>query len=118
MSIFLPLVNREIKKLGGSAFVMGFVSSAYGAVQLVSSPVMVRIKLYLSNAYVRSVTFNYCKSTVKQGHNADVYGRKRVLLLCILLAAGAYIWLGNASSLSMVLASRILAGNTVIRHSS
>lgn len=41
VSLFLPLLSSGMRNLGASPFMTGLIGSAYGAIQLISSPAMV-----------------------------------------------------------------------------
>lgn len=88
VSLFLPLLSKEIEDLGGEPLLIGVIGSIYGALQLFSSPIM--------------------------GWGSDNYGAKGVLVTCLGATAGAYLLQGHASSLLVFLAARALAGRSTL----
>ncbi|CAL4076316.1 unnamed protein product [Meganyctiphanes norvegica] len=83
-SIIIPLLIIQVKSLGVSPIVTGAISSVYGTLQLVTSPVV--------------------------GRWSDVWGRRPVLLTCLALTAISYVVLGISSALPVIILSRIIAG--------
>ncbi|CAG7834520.1 unnamed protein product [Allacma fusca] len=84
VSLFLPLISREIRDLGASPFMVGVVGSVYGAIQLFSSPLV--------------------------GRESDRYGRKLVISVMLGACALAYTLQGSATTLGVLLVGRCMAG--------
>eukprot|EP00897_Mesotaenium_endlicherianum_P004352 jgi/Mesen1/3945/ME000209S02956 len=75
VGLVMPLVTPLIKNLGASAVQMGLISSSYGALQLISGPIV--------------------------GLVSDRCGRKVVLLLSFVGCAAGYLLLGFSASLQV-----------------
>ncbi|CAI5510005.1 unnamed protein product [Closterium sp. Naga37s-1] len=82
----MPLVTPLIKELGASPLQVGFLSSTYGAVQLVTGPFF--------------------------GLLSDSMGRPVVILVSYAGAGASYLLLGQSTSVTMVVISRVLLGIT------
>ncbi|CAI5460953.1 unnamed protein product [Closterium sp. Yama58-4] len=82
----MPLVTPLIKELGASPLQVGFLSSTYGAVQLVTGPFF--------------------------GLLSDSMGRRVVILVSYAGAGASYLLLGQSSTVTMVVISRVLLGIT------
>ncbi|CAI6007985.1 unnamed protein product [Closterium sp. NIES-65] len=82
----MPLVTPLIKELGASPLQVGFLSSTYGAVQLVTGPFF--------------------------GLLSDSMGRRVVTLVSYAGAGASYLLLGQSSTVTMVVISRVLLGIT------
>lgn len=83
-SIIIPLLIIQVKSLGVSAIVTGAISSVYGTLQLVTSPLV--------------------------GRWSDMWGRRPVLLTCLALTAISYLVLGASHALPIIVLSRLIAG--------
>ncbi|ODM98667.1 Major facilitator superfamily domain-containing protein 9 [Orchesella cincta] len=84
VSLFLPLLSTGMRDLGATPFMTGLIGSAYGAIQLFSSPVM--------------------------GWGSDIYGPKLVMFISLVATAVAYVVQGSALNIAMMLVARGLAG--------
>ncbi|CAL8111458.1 unnamed protein product [Orchesella dallaii] len=84
VSLFLPLLSTGMRDLGATPFMVGLIGSAYGAIQLISSPVM--------------------------GWGSDIYGPKLVMFVSLVATAVAYVVQGSALNIAMMLIARGLAG--------
>ncbi|CAI5510734.1 unnamed protein product [Closterium sp. Naga37s-1] len=82
----MPLVTPLIKELGASPLQVGFLSSTYGAVQLVTGPFF--------------------------GLLSDSMGRRVVILVAYAGAGASYLLLGQSTTVTMVVISRVLLGIT------
>ncbi|CAI5484447.1 unnamed protein product [Closterium sp. Yama58-4] len=82
----MPLVTPLIKELGASPLQVGFLSSTYGAVQLVTGPFF--------------------------GLLSDSMGRRVVILVSYAGAGASYLLLGQSNTVTMVVISRVLLGIT------
>ncbi|CAI5503760.1 unnamed protein product [Closterium sp. Naga37s-1] len=82
----MPLVTPLIKELGASPLQVGFLSSTYGAVQLVTGPFF--------------------------GLLSDSMGRRVVIMVSYAGAGASYLLLGQSSTVTMVVISRVLLGIT------
>jgi multidrug resistance protein len=80
----LPLLPFYAVELGGSGMVVGVLVSSYAVAQLVSAPLWGRV--------------------------SDRYGRRPALLIGLGFAAGAYVIFGYATSLWVLLLSRLVQG--------
>lgn len=89
VSLILPLILPVVNSLGASHIAAGCITSLYGAIQLLSSPVA--------------------------GWWSDGMGRRPVLLVCTLATALSYVLLGASSSLLVIVIARVIAG--VFKHS-
>ncbi|KAL3882790.1 hypothetical protein ACJMK2_029097 [Sinanodonta woodiana] len=89
VSLVLPLIMRHAKELGASSTVSGVLGSTYGALQLLSSPVV--------------------------GKWSDRSGRHFVLLVCLFLSACSYSMFFLATSVVLLFLVRIPLG--IIKHS-
>ncbi|KDO21428.1 hypothetical protein SPRG_12435 [Saprolegnia parasitica CBS 223.65] len=89
VSLIVPSLPAFIKSLGGDALTVGYVTSMYGAIQMVTSPLA--------------------------GVFSDIYDRRLVLLVGIAGAAVGYVLLGLSLTLSMALVSRVPCG--IFKHS-
>ncbi|GBG76612.1 hypothetical protein CBR_g22491 [Chara braunii] len=89
IGLVMPLLAPLIKDLGASPMQLGLVQSMYGALQLISSPLM--------------------------GLVSDRRGRRIVLVLSYLGTAFGYLLLGYSSSLQLVLIARLVTG--LLKHS-
>ncbi|XP_050738180.1 major facilitator superfamily domain-containing protein 9-like isoform X1 [Eriocheir sinensis] len=89
VSLILPLIMPVVKSLGTSHFAAGCITSLYGAIQLLSSPLA--------------------------GWLSDGMGRRPVLLLCTLATALSYVLLGISNYLLLIIFARVIAG--VFKHS-
>ncbi|CAI5972686.1 unnamed protein product [Closterium sp. NIES-64] len=98
----MPLVTPLIKELG-----VGFLSSTYGAVQLVTGPFFVSrplfIVLFVLSSYPEQRAF---------GLLSDNMGRRVVILVSYVGAGASYLLLGQSSTVTMVVISRMLLGIT------
>eukprot|EP00943_MAST-04B_sp_MAST-4B-sp1_P003790 g3790.t1 len=84
VGLIVPLLTPFQRELGASASQIGFLSSLYGAVQILSSPLL--------------------------GWISDRVSRREVLVMCIVISAFGYGLLGIATSLYFVFASRLVVG--------
>ncbi|EQC29001.1 hypothetical protein SDRG_13336 [Saprolegnia diclina VS20] len=84
VSLIMPSLPTFIKSLGGDALTVGFITSMYGAIQTVTSPMA--------------------------GVLSDIFDRRTVLLVGIAGATVGYVVLGMSLTLSMALFSRIPIG--------
>ena len=84
--IMLPLLPFFVQAQDGGAAIAGGVLSMYAAIQLVSGPIL--------------------------GALSDRYGRKPILLLCLLGTGASYLLLGLANSLVVVFLAVFLDGLT------
>ncbi|GJP56921.1 hypothetical protein CLOM_g15977 [Closterium sp. NIES-68] len=82
----MPLVTPLIKELGASPLQVGFLSSTYGIVQLVTGPFF--------------------------GLLSDRMGRRFVILVAYAGAGASYLLLGQSTTVTMVVVSRVLLGLT------
>jgi len=89
VSLLVPLLAHEVRKYGASSTVVGLFLSLYGALQLISSPIV--------------------------GQASDSYGRKFVLWFCLLGSGFGYLMLGFSHSLLLMFLSRIPTG--LLKHS-
>ncbi|XP_045133495.1 major facilitator superfamily domain-containing protein 9-like [Portunus trituberculatus] len=89
VSLILPLILPVVNSLGASHITAGCITSLYGAIQLLSSPLA--------------------------GWWSDGMGRRPVLLVCLLATAMSYVMLGASSSLLIIVIARVIAG--VFKHS-
>lgn len=89
VSLILPLILPEVKSLGASHIAAGCITSLYGAIQLLSSPLA--------------------------GWWSDRLGRRPVLLVCTAATAVSYLLLGATSSLVVIVVARVIAG--IFKHS-
>eukprot|EP00698_Gefionella_okellyi_P025383 TRINITY_DN9266_c0_g1_i1.p1 TRINITY_DN9266_c0_g1~~TRINITY_DN9266_c0_g1_i1.p1 ORF type:complete len:412 (-),score=78.84 TRINITY_DN9266_c0_g1_i1:361-1596(-) len=79
-----PLISGLYRTLNTGPLLNGVVSSTYGFMQFVFAPAM--------------------------GHLSDLYGRKRILLISFIGSALSYLMLGAATSVWVLLLSRMLVG--------
>jgi MFS transporter, DHA1 family, tetracycline resistance protein len=84
--IMLPLLPFFVQAQDGGAAIAGGLMSMYASIQLVSGPIL--------------------------GALSDRFGRKPILLLCLLGTAFAYLLLGLADSLSLIFLAVLLDGLT------
>ena len=84
VGMILPLLPFYASSFGASPFRIGLLFASYSLAQFVCSPLWGRV--------------------------SDRVGRRRPLLLSIVIAAVAYILLASATTLAMVFIARILAG--------
>ncbi|KAG0727774.1 Major facilitator superfamily domain-containing protein 9 [Chionoecetes opilio] len=89
VSLILPLILPVVNSLGTSHIIAGCITSLYGAIQLLSSPLV--------------------------GWWSDGLGRRPVLLACTLATAFSYLLLGASTSLLIIVLARAIAG--VFKHS-
>jgi DHA1 family tetracycline resistance protein-like MFS transporter len=82
----IPLLPFYVTRQSGGAAVAGALGSAYALMQLLSGPVI--------------------------GALSDAYGRRPVLLVCLLGTACAYLLLGLANSLPMIFVAVMVDGIT------
>jgi MFS family permease len=82
----IPLLPFFVTRQSGGAAVAGALGSAYALMQLLAGPVI--------------------------GALSDAYGRRPVLLVCLLGTAGAYLLLGLADSLAVIFLAVMLDGIT------
>ena len=82
--IVLPLLPFYAESLHASPFEVTLLIASFSAMQLAAAPVWGRL--------------------------SDAYGRKPILLLELLISAGAYVLFALADSLEMLFAARLLAG--------
>lgn len=80
----LPLLPFFASDLGGSPAMVGLIIASYSAMQFVFSPLW--------------------------GRASDRYGRKPILLICLLGTSASYVLFAVSGSLAMLFASRLLAG--------
>ncbi|ETW00839.1 hypothetical protein H310_07365 [Aphanomyces invadans] len=88
VSLIVPSLPSYVKSLGGDAVSIGYISSLYGAIQMVSAPLA--------------------------GVLSDIFDRRLVLLIGIAGSAVGYVILGFSMTLSMVVFSRVPCG--VFKH--
>ncbi|RHY14554.1 hypothetical protein DYB37_000321 [Aphanomyces astaci] len=88
VSLIVPSLPSYVKSLGGDAVSIGYISSLYGAIQMVSAPLA--------------------------GVLSDIFDRRLVLLVGIAGSAVGYAILGFSMTLSMVVFSRVPCG--VFKH--
>ena len=84
--MMVPLLPFFVQKHAGGAALAGALGSVYALMQLLSGPVL--------------------------GALSDSYGRRPVLLICLLGTAGAYAWLGLANTLPLIFLAIMLDGLT------
>jgi MFS family permease len=84
--IMLPLLPFYVQAQDGGAAIAGGLMSMYASIQLASGPIL--------------------------GALSDRYGRKPILLLCLLGTAFAYLLLGLADSLSLIFLAVFIDGLT------
>lgn len=84
--IVLPLLPFYIQQYGASASLVGAIGSLYAGLQFISGPVL--------------------------GGLGDRYGRRPILLFCLFGTALAYLLLGLATTLSLLLLAIVLDGLT------
>lgn len=84
--MILPLLPFYVQQQDGGAAVVGYLSAFYASLQLVSGPVL--------------------------GALSDRFGRKPILLLCLLGTSVAYSLFGLANSLPLLFAAALLDGLT------
>jgi MFS family permease len=84
--IMLPLLPFYVQAQDGGAVIAGGLMSMYASIQLVSGPIL--------------------------GALSDRYGRKPILLLCLLGTGTSYLLLGLANSLSLIFLAIFLDGLT------
>jgi len=82
----IPLLPFYVTRQSGGAAVAGALGSLYALMQLLSGPVL--------------------------GALSDAYGRRPVLLVCLLGTACAYLLLGLANSLAMIFVAVMVDGIT------
>ncbi len=82
--IVLPLLPFFASDLGGSPAVVGLIIAAYSAMQFIFSPLW--------------------------GRASDRFGRRPIMVICLLGTAAAYLVFALAESLLMLFLSRLLAG--------
>ncbi len=110
--------------------VMYFVGSLYGALQVVSSPVIVStvltcgqfltsfsFMLYFQSdclvaiqQLVSGFEFNNVMIMLLQGKLSDVYGRRNIILVSYLAPCVGYFMMSRADSVLLLVLSRILPG--------
>lgn len=88
-SLIIPLIILQVRSLGLSHVVGGAINSVYGVLQLVTSPVV--------------------------GRWSDGWGRRPVMLVCLIATAISYVILGASQSLLVIISGRIMAG--IFKHS-
>ncbi|XP_071545968.1 major facilitator superfamily domain-containing protein 9-like isoform X2 [Panulirus ornatus] len=88
-SLIIPLIIIQVRNLGVSHVVGGAISSVYGVLQVITSPIV--------------------------GRWSDVVGRRLVMLVCLIATAISYVVLGASQSLVVVILARIIAG--IFKHS-
>ncbi|DBA00879.1 TPA: hypothetical protein N0F65_008522 [Lagenidium giganteum] len=81
VSLIIPSLASYIKGMDGGAMLFGFIMSMYGFIQFFSAPIA--------------------------GSLSDVYGRRTVLLVCMLGAACGYFMLALSWNIYIVILSRI-----------
>ena len=84
IGLIVPLITPFIRDLGATPSQIGMISSVYGFTQLLSSPVL--------------------------GRMSDRLSRRSVLLLSLVGGAIGYLLLGFATSITMVVVSRVIVG--------
>ena len=84
VGLIVPLLTPFQRELGATPSQIGFLSSLYGAVQILSSPIL--------------------------GYLSDRVSRREVLVICITIGAIGYGLLGIATSLYFIFASRLIVG--------
>jgi MFS family permease len=84
IGLIVPLITPFIRNLGATPSEIGMISSVYGITQLISSPVL--------------------------GRMSDRMSRRSIILLSLLGGACGYGILGIASSVKMVIVSRVVVG--------
>ncbi|XP_061193286.1 uncharacterized protein LOC133201504 [Saccostrea echinata] len=89
VSMILPLISTHARDLGATPTVTGIIGSTYGALQLMSSPIV--------------------------GQWSDNAGRKFCLLFCLLASAGGYFLMSFSTTLIVLMLSRIPTG--IFKHS-
>lgn len=82
--IIIPLLPYYAEKFGAEPNEVTLLMASYSLMQLIFSPILGRI--------------------------SDIYGRKRVLILCLIGSAASYAFLFLANSFVLVLLARSLAG--------
>jgi MFS family permease len=89
VSMTVPLLSKHARDIGASPTAAGLIGSLYGFLQLFSCPLV--------------------------GTWSDKFGRKPVLVYCLLLSALSYALLGLADSIILLIIARIPAG--LFKHS-
>ncbi|XP_076059841.1 major facilitator superfamily domain-containing protein 9-like isoform X2 [Oratosquilla oratoria] len=89
VSLILPQILPFLKFKGISPTVSGVFNSLYGGIQLCSSPTV--------------------------GRWSDIWGRRPVMLVCLLATAISYIILGASQSILVMVLGRVVAG--IFKHS-
>lgn len=84
--MMVPLLPFFVQRHAGGAALAGALGSVYALMQLLSGPIL--------------------------GALSDRYGRRPVLLICLLGTAGAYAWLGLANTLPLIFLAIMLDGLT------
>ena len=84
IGLIVPLITPFIRELGASPSEIGMLSSIYGFTQLLSSPIL--------------------------GRMSDKASRRSIILLSLVGGACGYFLLGMSTTLTMVVASRIVVG--------
>ncbi|XP_076059842.1 major facilitator superfamily domain-containing protein 9-like isoform X3 [Oratosquilla oratoria] len=88
-SLIIPLIILQVKSQGISPLLSGLISSVYGILQLATSPIV--------------------------GRWSDIWGRRPVMLVCLLATAISYIILGASQSILVMVLGRVVAG--IFKHS-
>ena len=84
--IMIPLVVKVTQHVGAGMTAVGFLTAAYSIAQFFATPAL--------------------------GKMSDKFGRKPLLLLCLIGTAISFIWFGFADSLLMLFSARLLDGAT------
>ena len=84
IGLIVPLITPFIRELGASPSEIGMLSSIYGFTQLLSSPIL--------------------------GRMSDKMSRRAIILLSLVGGACGYLMLGLSTTITMVIASRVVVG--------
>ncbi|CAH2071530.1 unnamed protein product, partial [Iphiclides podalirius] len=84
VGLIVPLVPNHVRQLGGNHIYIGLLGSIYSGFQLGSGPLI--------------------------GSLSDLKGRRMILMLTLLMCAGAYIILGLTTSIAVILILRAILG--------
>lgn len=81
VSMIIPSLAQYVKSMDGGAMVFGLLMSLYGFIQFFAAPIV--------------------------GSLSDHYGRKRVLLMCLIGSSAGYLLLGLSWNIYVVVLSRL-----------